>query len=349
VAVAWGILIVFGLDDVLVALVGLAIVAAAVPLGVLAGNAARVLPWPFYLAADLLVRATVAAVNATVSWTEASANGIAQAIQAPWQAIWTDMRATVVASEHLFWAIWRVQYVTVPAVYSWAWATIAAARAEAIAHTDQVAGVLVRWVQSLIAQEAARADAEFAQAVALAEALAEADVRYAQQLALGAEARADAEVAGAIAHADAAAAAVAGYAATLAGDAITYTQQVAAGLETRLEGVQQADTDYARQLAGDLVQDIEAAEARAIAYAAAAAGTVAVAVQAIEDSPCMQACGALGELGQLLQGLEDAGLIVILLGLLAEVRHDPDAVQQVLRRDVVPIAHDALAGLGLAS
>lgn len=105
--------------------------------------------------------------------------------------------------------------------------------------------------------------------------------------------------------------------------------------------------DYARALERAAVGHADQAVAAAAAAAAAATGAVAARVTDIEDSPCQRFCSPLGDLGQLLQGLEDAGFVAILLGLIAEVRHDPGAVQQVLRQDLVPLGRDALAGLGL--
>lgn len=104
-----------------------------------------------------------------------------------------------------------------------------------------------------------------------------------------------------------------------------------------------------RWIDANVVQHGELAQAEANSFARAQALVVPVvaAITAIENSPCMKVCNPLGEVGQLLQGLEDAGMLAILLALIAETRSDPQAVQDGLRSVVVPIVTDAVSSLGL--
>lgn len=93
--------------------------------------------------------------------------------------------------------------------------------------------------------------------------------------------------------------------------------------------------------------EVASAEAQAIARAIAIGRAIEAEVTTIRDSPCMRYCSPLGDLGQLLQGLEDAGLLLIMLGLIEEARHNPQEVQSVLRNVFVPLVDDAANVVGL--
>lgn len=95
--------------------------------------------------------------------------------------------------------------------------------------------------------------------------------------------------------------------------------------------------------------EVANAQAQAIARAQAIAVPIVAAISAIEDSPCMKVCEPLGDLGQLIQGLEDAGLLAILIALVAETRTNPMAVQSALRTVVVPIVTDASGSVGIGT
>lgn len=95
-----------------------------------------------------------------------------------------------------------------------------------------------------------------------------------------------------------------------------------------------------------LRSDVVNAENYVLQQTQALVAPIAAAVTAIEDSPCMQTCDVLGGVGDILQGLEDAGMLVIMLGLVSECLSDPGSVQNVLRAAVVPLVHDAASSIG---
>lgn len=92
---------------------------------------------------------------------------------------------------------------------------------------------------------------------------------------------------------------------------------------------------------------LSGAQAATLAAAAAIVAPVAAAVTSIEESPCMKTCGPLGDLGQLLQGLEDAGLLVILIGLMEEARTNPGQVASMIDATVGAAGRDVLKSLQL--
>lgn len=94
--------------------------------------------------------------------------------------------------------------------------------------------------------------------------------------------------------------------------------------------------------------ELQNAQAATLARVTSLVVPIETAITDIENSPCMKVCDPLGEVGQLLQGLEDAGMIAILLGLMAEVRSDPGAAQTALRSVVMPIIDDAVSSLGVS-
>lgn len=226
-----------------------------------------------------------------------------------------------------------------------------------IAHADQVAQIAIAHADQVAAAAIAHADAEFVQLE-----------RYAGDLVHAAEARADAEFSAgeafavqlaqaAIAHADqvgaeamalgrAEAAAVAGYAESLASSVLGV---VTAGLreaETFTERVGVADQDFARAIGRQAIDHADAAVVAAAAAAAAATAAVATRVQEIEDSPCQRYCSPLGDIGALAQGLFDAGLVAILLGLVAQCERDPAGVAEELRAVVVGPVQGVLSTFG---
>lgn len=346
----WAIEIALAIGDVSIALLGMAIIAALVPLGELTANILARLPFPLSIAAKLAAAAFEDAVKGTIAWTQASADGLASVIQAPWQAIWTVQREALVATAKVADAVWRVRYQALPAV-----------EAQLVAYVQSLAGEIIQYAAGLVAQAEARADAEVASVA-----------RYAGELVAGAEARADAEIvdvehfvestaatvtayAGQLAvdverAAEAGDQVVADYASALAGDVLAEAVRLVAGAEALAESIGIASQDFTREAVGAAEAEAGAAIAVAAAAATAAIAGVAVRVSEIEDSPCQRACSPLGDIGQLVQGLEDAGLLAILLGVVAEALHDPKTLATELQdATVVPAraAMAALSGLGI--
>lgn len=213
-----------------------------------------------------------------------------------------------------------------------------ALHAQALNYTAQAAQLVASYAYALALQNQQLSFALHQVAIAYTLATGAADVAYAQ--ALSAVDRA--------------------YTAEVGAVQVQYAQALHAVALAFTEAIGARDVEYTRQAFGeaigytDQVSQVDRAytqAATAAVAAAAAAQTAAVASELAQltDQPCIRFCGPLGDLGALLQSLEDAGLVALLLGLIAEVRHDPAAVQRVLRQDVVPLGHDALSALGVGA
>lgn len=257
----------------------------------------------------------------------------------------TLTRYTVGTIDNVFNRMWALVHQDLPALeqradaYSEQLARIAIAHADqavqaaigradqefeaAIHHTDQVGQVAIQ-----------RADQDARQAIAYAQQLAQTALDQVQATAQTLAQALDQE-----------AGTQARYTDQVAQTVLEYVQAVQHDLGMELEQVGAQDQEYARALERIAVDHADQVGAAVAAATAAATAEVVARVQDLEHSPCQQRCGVLGELGDLLQGLEDAGLTALLLAVLDEVEHDPQAVQQVLRKDVVPIFKDALGAL----
>lgn len=345
--VAWGIVIALGLEEALVALVAMLLLAAAIPLGVLAGNLARQLPGPLGGLANGVVLATEVAIRSQLAWAQSAGQGLASLISAPFQAIWTDLRALVVATEHLYWSQHRMRTVTVPAIYAWTWTELVRAYQSAIAHADQVGARDLAYARQLVVQAMARADAEHVQALLHAEQLARAEQEYAHQLVVQAMARADVEFGQATRYAEQLALAEQAYAGDLFRESLDYARSAAAGAEAYARGLGLLVEDYARSLTGTAIAHADQVGAAAVGAAAVATAAVAVRVQAIEQSPCQRFCSPLGDIGGLLQALADAGLLAALLALVQEARSHPELVARELDDVFRPAAQAAARSLRL--
>jgi len=347
VVAIWGILVAVGLEEALIAVMGVLLLAAMAPLAILASNVARQLPGPLAAVAGAVAGAIEAGIRLTVVFSEASANALASAIQAPFQAIWTDIRALVLATEHLYWASDRIRTVTIPGVYSWTWSQLVAVYQASIAHADAVGARDVEYARQLALGLLARADAEFVEAVRHADAVGLQVAEYARQLAAQDAAYALQLATQEAAYVQAVAAAEAAYAGDLFREALDYARAGALGAEAYARGIGTLVEDYARTLTGDAITHSDAAASAVAAVAAAATAAVATRVRDIEDSPCQRFCGPLGDLGSLLQGLENAGLLALMVALVEEARTHPDQVADAIGGVVRPLAQDAVRSLQL--
>lgn len=320
---AWGILIALGLDESLAAALGAMLLAAAASLAVLSQSFARKMPWPLSLAAPVIAGVVSLTITETVRWSQASAQGLASAIQAPWQAIWTVARTAIVASEQLAGAQLAVALVKLPQLAHWTQGLVQSAYLSAVVHADAVGHAVTVYVQQLVSAAMQRADVQYVIAVTHADQAAAAVGQYARQLVATAMQRADAEYVTAVHHADAVGATVADYARQLAGEALQFTQVAEGVLRLELEQVRADTLDYARTLEGIAVRHADQVGAAVATGAAAATGAVAARVLDIERSPCMRACSPLGEIGGLLQALGDAGMAALLVEMAAELARDP--------------------------
>lgn len=326
----WGIVIAMGLDDALAAALGASIIAGGAALGVLGANLTRRLPWPLNIAAGGVAFALSQAIIETVHFTTASAQGFASMIQAPWQAIWTVARSTVVATEQLAAAVLGVSLVTIPRIVSWTQGLVQTSYVASVAYAHQQAAAVASYALGLVAGAMARADAEYVTAVAHADQVGGLVARYAHDLVQAEMARTDAEVLQVERFAQAETAAALGYAQQLAGTVLEYVQAADHALELQVERVLADSSDYARALERVAVDHADAAAGAAAATAAAATAAVVARVTDIENSPCMKVCSPLGEIGQMLQGLEEAGLVAAVLAMAARSAHDPSGTADEL-------------------
>ena len=340
---AWAIEIGFDLAALAVALLGLAILAAMFPLADLVRGVLVKLPWPLAQMGTLGFNAMLSTIQQGVRWADASAEGLATAIRAPWQAIWTVERQVVESQEHLFWAIWRVRYQSIPNLYQWArsgitssfQASVAIAQQigqAAIAHSNQLAAAL----QALTLRVRAEALAHSDQLAGLLQALLLA--RFAQAIGYTTSVGRTA-----IAHSDQLAGVLEALMAARFGQAIAHADQLAAVLQALQRALFSQAIDYTRTVAGTLQRDLQASEARSAARAVALAAPLAVAIQAIQRSPCMRVCGPLGDLGGLLQELSELGAVGVILALAAESAQDPAAAAGAVRSVLGPLTEDATA------
>jgi hypothetical protein len=319
----WGVLVVLGLDEALAAALGASIIAAAAALAVFGQQLARKLPWPLSLAANGISGAISLTIIETVRFTVGSAQGLANAIQAPWQAIWTVARSTVVATEQLAVGLLAVVLVDLPKLVSWTQTLVQTSYLSATAYAHTQAAQVAQYAAQLVLQAEARADAEFVTAVTHSDAVGAAVARYAHDLVQAEVARADAEFLTAEQFARAAAGEAIDYAHQLAGSVLEYVEAADHTLELQVERVLADATDYARALERIAVDHADAAAAATGAAAAAATGALAARVSDIERSDCMKVCSPLGAIGGLLQALGDASLAAVILAMAAELASDP--------------------------
>lgn len=338
--IALGLVMELALDGVAIALLGLAIVAAVVPLGQLTAAILSRLPGPLAAVAGLGVSAIEGAIGQVVRWADASVNGLAHAIDYPFRALWTVQVGAAAAAQQTALSLWNVRFRVIPAVETaittWVWTlynalvtySTALFQAER-ARADQEFTDAVRYTQAAVQQAEARADYEFGQAVQYAQsatsaAMARADQEFSEalqftlQAVTQAEARADYEF----------------------GQAVAYTQAAVADAERFAERVGVAAEGFALGLEREAIDHADAAVAGAAAAAAAATAAVASRVSEIEDSSCQRYCSPLGDLGQFLQGLEDAGLAAALLGLAAAAARDSAGVGRTIAQGLGPLAQD---------
>jgi hypothetical protein len=259
----------------------------------------------------------------------------------------TLSRYIVGSIDNTFNTMWRLRYQVLPAQ-----------ELRSAEYARALASAAVQYAQALAVQVAQQAEARVQQAIQYAQALTGQAIQYAQALTQAAEARSEARTLEAERYAQALAQQAEAFTVAETDRAVRYSEQLAmqaidyarlGDLEAErfTERVGAQANDYARALERVAVDHADAVGAATAAAAAAATAVVAARVAQVEDSPCQRFCNPLGDLGQLLQGLEDAGLLAVLVGLVQEVRHDPAAVQRVLREDVVPLGRDALSALGL--
>ncbi len=309
---------------------GLLLIAAALAIALLVADMLGALPIIGPSAGSAARNAMLNAIGRTVVWSQQSAQAMASVIFGPVYAVWTMIDALVTEDWQIMNTINALARWTIPNLRQWAWDLVDAntrwllwtinADVDWLKHyVYDTAQWVLTWTLGKLAEE--RAYVEY--------------VKLALWQALGAW------VAILVQRIDAGDAAGARYAEGLAGRAIDYADgigrrdlkvidQVAEQLAARADMEVGRAVEYTRTIAGQLAREIAGSEARADAYAQALALPLATAVTAIERSPCMRFCGPLGELGGLLQQLEDAGLLALLLALLAESRSDPRAVEQAL-------------------
>lgn len=335
------------LADAAVAVVGLLLIAAAVPLAQLTVALLSQIPVIGGPAGKVAYTAFLSGVSVLVRWSQQSADAAASVIQGPIVGVWTMVDALVTEDWQITQTIYALATVTIPRLVGWTFALVTQQIAYVLAQLGYVEQWLVAWVSgqlATIAAELVQVVSWTAQSLARVEAALGAQIaagdqlvaRYAEQLAVDA-----------IQHADQVAITAEHYAAASAIAVERYAEQLVGTEAQRAAGAEQALRDYAGAIGRALEADISAAEARATAAAAAGTAVVATAVQAIENSPCIRNCGPLGEIGQLATDLEGAGLLAILLGLLAQATTDPQGVAEGMRTVLVEPAQAALAGLGV--
>jgi len=335
------------LGDAAVAVVGLLLIAAAVPLAdltvlllsqipVIGGPAARVAKTAFLSAVSVLAR-----------WSQQSADAFASVVQGPVVAVWTMIDAMIGQDWLIVQTVYALATVTLPRLVGWTWALVMQEVGQVIALVQADVQWLANWTAGQLAQLRADLVAVVSWTAATIESTAaglesralareQALASYAQSLAVQAIERADADAIAAEHFAAAAATTVERYAESL------WREE-----SLRARAAEQDLADYAGRLGRALQADIAAGEAAAAAAAAAAVATVATAVQAIEDSPCIRNCGPLGEIGQLATDLEGAGLLAILLGLLVQASTDPQGLAEGMQAVLVEPAREVLSGLGV--
>lgn len=337
----------FTLELAVLAVVGLLLIIAASSLAGLTQRWFGSAPWPLSIIGPGAAAAFVSAVYDGIRWAGASADGLAQVITAPFQAIWSWAWYTTETVSQAASAVWKMRYQVIPAVetslINWTLALVGM-EAQARAAADQVVAQYARALTGAAEAYAlglAQEVAQFVQQVVGAEGQARAAgdqlvAEYAQAAAGEAER-----------YAQALDTATLGYVNQVAGDLVRYTAAGVLGAEDYARGIGVAVEDYARSLEGIAVQHADAAVGAAAAAAAAATAAVAARVTAIEDSPCQQYCSLLGGLGQLLQGLEDVGLEALLVALLAEAQQHPDQVMAAIDGTIGAAARDAGRSLQL--
>ena len=335
------------IDLALEALAGLLLICAAVALGFLTRDVFAKLPWPLYLVAAATYNAIVGSIAAMVTWTTQSAQNTANTFRAIVINPYIVLMHTTWGLGDTATALHGFRTITIPF-----WAAIAEQYAFGL--VMQARFDLGNAVAHVLAQAAAwftaaiqRADQVGAIAVTHADQVGAAAVAHADQVGLLAFLRTDLALAQAVTHADQVGARDVAFTQAAMAEAIDVARQVgvtAEGFALELEREALAHTD-----AMGLAVSAYAAQLAALvdARAAARSATISTAVTAIEDSPCMQTCGALGDLGALLQGLTDAGLLAVLLALLAEAERDPGAVAAEIEAVLGGPARDAVSALSL--
>lgn len=327
------------------ALVAILLIAAAALLGGLLGALFARLPWPLSGIANAVFKPWVDIVQAQVRWSQESAHAFAQALGAlfinPWYAI-KDQEAAV---SHTIWAVARVRWQAIPNALN-----------TAVAYADGWGNLLKVWIVSYYGYAVAHADQVGLRAMQYADgwgALLKdwivSYAGYAEAYALGLFRQAEADAAAGAVQAEGYAQALqrqaVGYAQQLYGQAIGHADQVGVDAEGYAQALQRLALGYAEQIGAQAIARADADLVQAQDYARALAVPIAAAVTAIEDSPCMRACGPLGEIGQLIQDLEGAGLLALLLGLVAEARTHPDQVTTMMRDVFVGPLHDVVGSV----
>lgn len=335
------------LDVVVLALVGVLLLIAFAPL---------FRPLIQGLASLPIVGAGVAgAVEVVLAQGIGAAQGWAQWAVAPLADLFGTVTAvavyfsgyTAAAAEQLGAALWRLQYLSLPAAVAQAEGYAAQLASQVLAYTVQAVAGAERYAE-LLDQQAVQYAQQLAQAdQALAEQLAQQAEGYAAQLAAQGLAYTQAAVLDAEQLARAEVTAAEGYAAQLAAAGIAYTQAAVLGAEQLAEQLGSQAEQLARQLAGDVAAQAAAADAAVAAAGAAAVAAVVARVAEVEDSPCQRFCGPLGDLGALLQGLEDAGLLALLLALYQDAVQHPDQVAELVDGTVGAAGRDAVKALAL--
>jgi len=320
----------FTLELAILAVVGLLLIVAASSLAGLTQRWFGSAPWPLSIVGPGAAVAFTRAVYDGIRWAGASADGLAQVITAPFQALWSWAWYATEAVTATAGAVWRLRWQVLPAtvttLVNWTLALLGQEQ-RLRAAADQV---VAQYAQALTAQAEAYARSLDLQALDYARALmgAEAAARTAADQLLGGYAQTLA--AGAEQYAQALDRQLLGWTQQALGDVL---RDLAAGdlaAQDYARGIGIAAEDYARGLTGEAEAYARQLAGAGAAAAAAATAAVGARVTQLEDSPCQQFCGPLGELGQLLQGLEDAGLVAILLALLDEARQHPDQVTSAL-------------------
>lgn len=343
---AWGILIALGLDESAAAALGAMLLAAAGSLAVLSQSLSRKLPWPFSVVAPVVAGLVSLTIYETVRWTQASAQGLASVIQAPWQAIWTVARSTVVATEQLAAALLAVTLVRLPQIVSWTQQLVGTAYTSAVAFAATQSTLVANYARQLVASAMQRADVQYVASVTHADQVGALVAQYARQLAGTLVQRMDAEAAQSLAYTNAAVGAATAYAQALTGEVLEFVQVGEATLRLGLEQVERTSTEYAEQVGRVAIDHADQAAAAAAAGAAAATAAVVARVGAIEDSPCFKACSPLGEIGGLLQALGDVGMAAILVDMAAELARDPAGAAHALDQVAGGAVRELVSDLG---
>ena len=326
---------------------GLLLLAAAFAIALLVADLLGALPVIGPAVGPAARNATLGAIARLVTWSVASAQGLASVIAAPFVSVWSVIDSMTWTDWKLAQKIWGLRAVTIPAVERFAFDEAQAAKAYAVAYAEYVKLALWQAINAWVTILVQRMDGLHAQALAYTDY-----VKLALWQAINAWVtilvqRMDTGLAQERAWADARVGQAIDYAGQIGARDLRVIDQVAEQLARRMDMEVGRALEFERATADTLVRDIAGAEARAGAYAGALVVPVAASLAEVRDSPCFRYCSPLGDLGQLLQGLEDAGLLAVLLALVHDATHDPAQVERMLSDVFREPVKDVVSALGL--